>query len=240
MDIFISWSGERSKFAAVFLKRWIKQVLQETNPWVSRDIDKGKSWDDAIMNSLNKSSIGIICLTKENKNSNWIHYEAGAIAKGVEESVKVITLCIGFDPVQLEFPLGRFQGTKTEKSDIFRLITTINDSCKRPLETDDLKEVFDTNWKKLSSKFNEIEAMESPEENIQVRSLDDMVSELVENTRQLDLNLNANIGWIVKQLNNVKFNSKGGIYWEPKPQWVSNSDPTYEFKDMNFGFSQEE
>ena len=35
MDVFISWSGDRSKFVAEQLKGWLKKVIQLINPWMS-------------------------------------------------------------------------------------------------------------------------------------------------------------------------------------------------------------
>lgn len=45
MDIFISWSGERSKALAEALRSWLPKVIQNLNPWISvSDIEKGARW----------------------------------------------------------------------------------------------------------------------------------------------------------------------------------------------------
>jgi hypothetical protein len=52
MEIFISWSGNRSKAIAELLKRWIKQVLQGTQPWIStQDIESGSLWFSELATS---------------------------------------------------------------------------------------------------------------------------------------------------------------------------------------------
>ncbi len=43
-------------------------------------MDKGIHWFSQIVLELQRSNIGIICLTPESLNSNWLHYEAGALA----------------------------------------------------------------------------------------------------------------------------------------------------------------
>ena len=43
-NIFISWSGERSRFVACALREWIPMVVQAAEPFMSEaDVDKGPS-----------------------------------------------------------------------------------------------------------------------------------------------------------------------------------------------------
>ena len=87
MKVFISWSGERSKQVAEVLNDWIQCVIQAVDPWMSsKDIDRGALWFSEITDQLANTSIGIICLTKENKTKPWILFEAGALAKGLSSS----------------------------------------------------------------------------------------------------------------------------------------------------------
>src|SRR5258708_37327095 len=67
MKVFISWSGDLSKDVAELFKRWLKCVLQATEPFLSNeDIAKGAIWFDAINDQLQDTSVGIICLTRDN------------------------------------------------------------------------------------------------------------------------------------------------------------------------------
>jgi hypothetical protein len=73
MNIFISWSGERSRAVGDLLDDWLQCVIQALNPWMSsKDIDRGALWFSEITNQLKDTTLGIICLTKENLNKPWI------------------------------------------------------------------------------------------------------------------------------------------------------------------------
>jgi len=66
-NVFISWSGERSKKVAVALYDWLPMVLQTARPWMSKeDIEKGSRGLEEIGRALETMSVGIICLTPEN------------------------------------------------------------------------------------------------------------------------------------------------------------------------------
>src|SRR4051812_34315853 len=81
MLVFLSWSGQRSKAVAEELERWLRQVIQTVEPWISTDIDKGLRWGPELSDRLEGSKIGIICLTKDNLDTRWILFEAGALSK---------------------------------------------------------------------------------------------------------------------------------------------------------------
>ena len=70
MLVFISWSGQRSKIVAEALENWLAQVIQAVEPWVSQDINKGGlRWSAEVADRLERSKVGIICLTKSNLNA---------------------------------------------------------------------------------------------------------------------------------------------------------------------------
>ena len=46
MDVFLSWSGTRSKAVAQALESWLPLVINATSPWISAEIDKGRRWGD--------------------------------------------------------------------------------------------------------------------------------------------------------------------------------------------------
>lgn len=189
MKIFISWSGEKSKGIAEFLKNWIEQIIQAAEPWISVDIEKGKRWNAEISEKLENSKIGIFCVTKENLNSPWILFEAGAISKSTDSYV--CTFLVDINPTDLTGPLSLFQATKFKKEDIYKLLTTINQSIskfgERALTTENLKALFEIFYPKLEEKINQTIKLstdgQSPESEI--RTERELLEETVQILRQM-------------------------------------------------------
>jgi hypothetical protein len=111
MKVFISWSKSLSKECAEILSDWIKCTLQASEPWISsKDIDKGSLWFNEINDQLKDTKVGIVCLTKENKDNPWILFESGALAKGLSVN-RVCTFLIDLSPADLANPLAQFNHT---------------------------------------------------------------------------------------------------------------------------------
>jgi len=192
MKIFISWSGNRSKQFAEFLRNWIGQIIQNTEPWISVDIEKGKNWNHEISSSLEESKVGIICLTRENLNSPWILFEAGAISKSKDSFV--CTFLLDLAPADLSGPLSIFQATRANKEDIFKLLTTINQrvqsSTGKSLSGENLKSLFDIFYPKLEQTINEILNEKSKEKEKEIRTDRELLEESVEILRTLKRSAN--------------------------------------------------
>jgi hypothetical protein len=82
MKVFISWSGALSRALAVELREWLPMVVQQVDAWIStRDIDPGQRWALVLGQELEKSDFAIVCLTPDNRQSPWLLFEAGAVAR---------------------------------------------------------------------------------------------------------------------------------------------------------------
>lgn len=86
MKVFISWSGDYSGKIAIALREWLPSVIQSLEqPYVSsEDIAKGSRWNAEVTKELENSCFGIICLTPENLIAPWLHFEAGALSKIID------------------------------------------------------------------------------------------------------------------------------------------------------------
>lgn len=190
MKVFLSWSGGRSKAVAELLNVWIKCVLQATKPWISsRDIDRGSLWFAEIGDQLKDTSIGILCLTQENKDKPWILFEAGALAKGLTSN-RVCTLLIDLKATDIKDPLAQFNHTLPEKDSLRTLVKTLNSALGHSsLDDRVLDTVFDTYWPQFEEQFSEIIEKVKPSEAVERRSDASMLEEILEATRGLSQRL---------------------------------------------------
>src|SRR5579871_1905939 len=115
MKIFISWSGERSREVAQALKESLPLILQYVDAFLSADdIDKGARWSGEIAAKLDACHYGVVCLTPENLDSAWIHFEAGALSKSVS-AARVAPLLLELKKSEVTGPLSQFQLTPATK-----------------------------------------------------------------------------------------------------------------------------
>jgi hypothetical protein len=185
MNIFISWSGSRSKLLAESLRDWLPKVIQKLNPWISAsDIDKGSRWLKEISAKLESTSFGIICITPDNLNEPWILFEAGALSKAIDNSL-VCPILFHLDPSSLKGPLSQFQATQVSKDDILKLLKTLNKNLKDDkLSEKQLEETFELWWPKLKSEIDNIPSAD--QKAVTMRSTEDILLEILRIVRALD------------------------------------------------------
>lgn len=168
MNIFISWSKEYSKEVAGVFRKWIKQTLQLTIPFMSEsDIDLGLIPLEEIDKNLKKADMGIIIVTKENLNSPWLNYESGAIATKISGTNKVIPVLIDIKVEELgSSPLTKFQVARDfNKDEICKLVGAINNELgEMKLSTEALNETFEMWWPKLEEQISKIIANHKKEQ----------------------------------------------------------------------------
>jgi hypothetical protein len=162
MNVFISWSGERSRCFAEALRSWLKQLINVLDPWMSvADIDKGTRWRDHVAARLKTSDIGIICLTPTNLRSEWLLFEAGALSKAIDTAY-VCTLLIDLEPSDISGPLAQFQATRANRNEIRDLVRTINSALGLQGRSDhELDEAFEVWWPKLEQHLSHLPAESS-------------------------------------------------------------------------------
>ena len=180
MKVFISWSGNQSKDIAEAIRAWMPSVLQTVKPYFTpNDINKGKRWSTHIADELDNSSVGVFCITRENLNSPWIMFEAGAISKTVDASL-VCPILFGLGNADISGPLTQFQTTLFNKLDMYALVKTINESNTDNVLADDvLRGVFDAFWPKLETRVNEILANDISNTESHSRTERDLLEEIL-------------------------------------------------------------
>ena len=155
MDVFISWSGERSRKIALALHDWLPKVINAVKPFLSTaDIDKGARWSVDVSTKLEACKFGIICLTADNLHSDWLLFEAGALSKSVKRDL-VCPLLIDLEPSDIGFPLVQFQAARANKSEIWALLKTINSTLPSDhvLSDSHLVDVYELLWPRLEQEI---------------------------------------------------------------------------------------
>ena len=206
MKVFISWSGDLSKQVATLLSTWLKDVLQAIEPWLSKDdIDKGKIWFGDITEQLSNTGVGILCLTRENKDRPWILFEAGALSKGLSES-SVCPFLVNLQHSELEQPLSQFNGSLPNKEDLFRLVKTINAQRKEnPLTEAQLLRAFNRCWPEFETPFKKILADYTPQKQVPRRSTEGMIEEILELCRSIQRSLQPIPAWATPSFSDLLF-----------------------------------
>lgn len=188
LKVFVSWSGETSLRIAEAFRDWLPSVIQAVTPYVSsEDIDKGARWSVDVASELADSEFGIICVTASNLNAPWLNFEAGALSKSFDKG-RVSPFLFNLERTEVTGPLVQFQSTINERSDVLRLIHSINAATEAPLDTARLERAFDVWWPILEELLQSIAASCSrPEEELvehsQERSIKDLLQEILSLSR---------------------------------------------------------
>jgi hypothetical protein len=102
--------------------------------FVSVELEKGVRWFEEIIQRLEGARAGILCLTAENLSSPWLHFEAGALAKGLHSGSdhsseplrnRIFTYLHGVTPANLAGPLAQYQSASTTREDTWSLIEAL-------------------------------------------------------------------------------------------------------------------
>jgi len=159
MKVFISWSGETSKAVAEALRDWLPLVIQAIKePFLSAsDIDTGARWSTEITEKLKDTKVGIICLTRDNLQSPWVHFEAGALSKAVDDKTRVCPYLFGLETTDVGWPLAQFHAAKAEQEGTKNMLRAINKALgDQALTEKQLDSIFDTFWPQLKQKLDQV------------------------------------------------------------------------------------
>ncbi|SRR6266404_458840 len=157
LQIFISWSGGKSKDVAKALHRWLPEVLAFSKTWMSdTDILKGTDWRKEVKTSLEQSSIGVLCLTSENLSKPWILFEAGALALN-QKSTLIIPYLIDVTNKDIDGPLDQFNAALANKEETKKLVEGINKTLgELALEDYKIRVLFNEGWPRLQKVLRKV------------------------------------------------------------------------------------
>ncbi len=187
MKVFISWSGDRSKAIAEELRDWLPTIVQSLEPFIStQDVPVGGRGLNVLASQLQDCSFGILCLTQDNKQGPWIHFEAGALSKVIEAS-RVVPLLFDLKISDLTGPLVQFQAIAIEDRDgVFSLIRALAEHSSPPIAESRLQRLFDAFWPELEARVSELKAAAASEPKQRTRSEREIIEEILLLSRSVE------------------------------------------------------
>lgn len=142
MNVFISWSGDRSQRLAKALAMLLPDILQDVKPWMSDDdIRAGSRWGNEVNQHLQEGNFGVLCLTPENIGAPWLLFEAGSLAKSIANA-KVVPYRLGLGAADVPYPLAQFQGVDADESGTRKLVSALNSALSSSITDERLARVF--------------------------------------------------------------------------------------------------
>lgn len=207
MNIFLSWHGERSLATAKAFHEWLPSIFTFARIFFSPEMEKGTRPLETLAKELSETNFGIVCLTPENRESTWIHYEAGALTK-LKDDNRLWTFLMELKPTDIVPPLSQFQHTVSSKEEIFRLVKSINgNSGEHKLAQDLLTKLFEKWWPDLELELERIRktTVSGFQTHKEIRSEREIVEEILERVGhlqrvQMKSNPQKGIGLIAEQL----------------------------------------
>lgn len=189
--IFVSWSADRSRSAALGLKSLLQDVLGESlDVFISAHMEPGVVWVQELGRELEGSDFGILCLTQDNIQSSWLLFEAGAIAKNFG-AARVVPYLI--DDLVLTGPLSQFQHVRADHQGTFRLLESINVLRETPTQLDRLHRRFDKWWADLEQTLANLPTVAHPGADISDRNLLETIWQGVQSLLNSGAQLRSNI-----------------------------------------------
>jgi predicted nucleotide-binding protein len=124
----------------------------------AKDLGVGDQWSVALTRALEETRIGVICLTKDNVDAGWLHFEAGALSKVSGESLLCL-YALDLEPSDLRGPFAQFQMARADQKGTFALLEALNRAADGPrLSESNLQRVFDLWWPELAKSLAAIPA----------------------------------------------------------------------------------
>lgn len=228
MRVFISWSGERSKYIAEAIRSWLPKVIQSLRPWMSQeDISAGARWLADVSSELSQAKVGIICVTPENQHNPWLQFESGALSKTIEQTF-VCPVLLEMQPGQITGPLTQFQSVVLDYDGVMRLLKTLNSALSEQKMADaELEEIFEVWWPKLLEKISSVPMISEP---IARRPSEEILEEILQNTREQIRRENLRLEYSKER--DIKLDSLVGIMETSFSQLRNAGEMSSRFKKM--------
>ncbi|WP_412162284.1 toll/interleukin-1 receptor domain-containing protein [Curtobacterium flaccumfaciens] len=163
-DVFISWSGDKSKYVAGALYEYLPKVIQGLDVFFSdQDIPSGSTWLSEIQSHLNTAKYGIVCVTPDNTEAPWLYFEAGAISRQTGEPVsRVSPLAIDMSKETLPSPLQGYNAIDLNEDGFVKMVKSIHETIKSPAPWPTIEDAARYHWSLMEPKFKDMPSSATP------------------------------------------------------------------------------
>jgi hypothetical protein len=155
------------------------------------NIGAGQRGLPKIATELSGSSFGIIVVTQDNQNSQWLNYEAGALSKDLEDqTVRVAPSLVDFDrKTDVTGPLGQFQASLLNENGVRFILTEI----AKVVGADEgaVTKRFNNAWPGYEARFADAMAAGTARPSDARRDPDEMLDEILTIVRDMARTANA-------------------------------------------------
>lgn len=150
------------------------------------DLEAGARWNERIQRELSETRFGILCVTSQNVAAPWLLFEAGALAKTLQD-IYVCPYLINLEPFALpRGPLAQFQAKRANKAETKALVMTINQALgENALEPARVERSFERWWPDLESVLASLPQENSLEAPVPQRTPEDMLEEILLLVREI-------------------------------------------------------
>lgn len=150
--VFIAWSGLRSRQMAACLYDWIPRIKPGLRFWMSEtDVPAGEMWVETLIERVKTAQAMIVCLTPENQDSRWLHFEAG-----LGMGKPLIPVLWGLDAGEVQAPLGSLNSCLADQRGMRKLVDRLSEVLSLS-EVD--REAFDRYWPDVLAEFKKIDEL---------------------------------------------------------------------------------
>lgn len=217
MGVFIGWSGKDTKsyLVANALRRWLEKVIQASKPWTSeQDIDAGQRWAAELFSQLDNHRVGIICVTKENKDQPWINFEAGVLAKQLrgdgQDETRVCPLLVEITENDVTGPLKLLQMVQLTRDGMFKILEMVNKhAVAEPLKESVLRDSFEKWWPDLETDLEQMKVPEQSEKSS--RPVPEMLEEILGIVRSIDKAANRPSNFLAALGKDIRLVQSAGV-----------------------------
>jgi hypothetical protein len=159
--VFVSWSKEPSAVIARLLQPFLEDVLGTATIFMSQSMDAGTRWSMEIPQRLQDCNAGLIIVTPGNCREPWLHFEAGALSKQIDESRVIPLLCASATVGDVQgTPLSLFQSRTLDHDGLLSVCVLFGTAFGISEET--VRRRFEKSWSDLDTAVAKVAKASTP------------------------------------------------------------------------------